>query len=884
MGQRPRHGSARTRRRRGACPRHTKLDFGAPAAKLGRMLKRVGMVWLAALMAATPGARAGESGLNVIVVVNQNSGNSIQLGNDYCQRRGVPPQNLFRMTGWTGGPISWQQSDFTNFLLNPLLAMISSRGLTNQAHIILLSMDIPYRVIGDGSLGDSQNSTTSALFYGFKTNTAPPSGLPDTCSLPTDSTNSYAYSELPFAQSPPQTAPTNAFLAMMLTDTNLAQAESTLENGLAGDSSFPPQTVFLEKTSDTARNVRFLLFDNAVQECRAREDDAVVRTNSDSTAFLESLGLDTGLTVFPLSAGAFVAGAVADNLTSFGGYILDSAGQTTLLAFLEAGAAASYGTIIEPCNYTYKFPDPMVYFYQNRGFCLAEAYYQSLANPYQGLMVGEPLSAPFARPGSATWNSPANGSVLSGLAGFNLTFSAASTNLPLAQVDLFVDGNFIETVTNVPPASGNVLSATIGGVTANYTVATGDSLASAAVGLASAITAQQAATGVQAVAVGDRIVLRATNVATPGGQIPLLAGATIGSAPALTSFAAAAQPAFLDSTAYGYHLVQASNNPNMGDWLQIAFIKTNGAQIAVAVTNTQSGANIISLLQSLQDDINATPALQSADGANASDLLQWGDNSYGFLINANSPGWQAAQIQTVFTGSADLGITPAGTNALVDNAPDVQPRAHVYLNSGAASLPVNFTIDTTRFADGFHVLTAVAYEGDSVRTQTRVQQTVQFSNTTLTAGLAAVAPAANGDLQFSVAASAANIALIQLFSTGGAVAAVTNQTAAVLAAPAALLGIGLHPFYAVVTDNNGLQYQTPALWEQVPALQLSVRGPPPLLSWPAIAGRQYNIFSSTDIGGAFQTIGTVMATNAQAQWPITTPSVGAVFFRVGVIP
>ena len=129
----------------------------------------VKMFFLAALMALAPRARAGDSGLNVIVVVNQNSSNSVQLGNDYCQQRGVPPQNLFRMTNWTGGAINWQQSDFENCLLNPLLAMVSSRGLTNQAEIVLLSMDIPYRVLN----GDSQNSTTSALFYGFKTNTAP---------------------------------------------------------------------------------------------------------------------------------------------------------------------------------------------------------------------------------------------------------------------------------------------------------------------------------------------------------------------------------------------------------------------------------------------------------------------------------------------------------------------------------------------------------------------------------------------------------------------------------------------------------------------------------------------------------------------------------------
>ncbi len=848
------------------------------------MVNRLCLLCLAALLAAAPRARAGGSGLNVIVVVNQNSSRSVQLGNDYCQRRGVPPQNLFRMTGWTGGAVSWQLSDFTNCLLNPLLAMISSRGLADQAEIVLLSMDIPYRVIGDGAQSDSQNGTTSALFYGFKTNTAPPPGLSATCSLPADSTNSYAYSELPFALAPPLTAPTNAFLAVMLTDTNLAQAQSTLAGGLAADGSFPPQTVFLEKTSDPARNVRFLLFDNAIQECRARSDTALTRTNSDSTAFTDTLGLDTGLAGFSLPANSFIPGSVADSLTSFGGFILESPGQTTALAFLEAGACASYGTVVEPCNYTQKFPDPMVYFYQNRGFCLAEAYYQSLANPYQGVMVGEPLSAPFARPGSAAWNSPADGAVLSGLAPFNLSFSAADTNLPLAQVDLFVDGNFVQTLTNLPPSPGNILSVTIGGVTASYTVANGDSLASAALGLASALAAQESTTGVQADAVGDRLVLRSTNVATPGSQIALRAGTTIGTATNLTSFATPAQPTFLDSTAYGYHLVQASNNPNVGDWLQMTFIKTNGAQVTVAVTNGVTGLTIQEFLQILVTQINATPSLQTADGANASDLLEWGDNSYGFLVNAASPGWPAAQIQTIFTGSTNLGTTPAGTNTLDDNSPDLQPRAHVYLSAGAATLPVNCLLDTSRFADGFHVLTAVAYEGTSVGTQTRVQRTVQFRNTSLSAAFAPLAPAANGDLPFAITASASNIVRIELFSTGGSVAVAVNQAAAGLAAPAATLGVGLHPFYAIVTDIGGHQYQTPTFWEQLPALQLSISGPPPALTWPAIAGRQYHILSATNLGGAFQPIGALLATNAQAQWPVAAPPAGAVFYRISVAP
>src|ERR1019366_5073859 len=98
-----------------------------------------------------------------------------------------------------------------------------------------------------------------------------------------------------------------------------------------------------------------------------------------------------------------------------------------------------------------------------------------------------------------------------------------------------------------------------------------------------------------------------------------------------------------------------------------------------------------------------------------------------------------------------------GTNALDDNVLDLQPGAHIYLSSGAASLPVPFSLDTTKFADGFHDLTAVAYEGPSVRTQTRAQETVQFRNTGLTATLNVLGADTNGDILFGLVANATNI-------------------------------------------------------------------------------------------------------------------------------
>jgi hypothetical protein len=99
----------------------------------------------------------------------------------------------------------------------------------------------------------------------------------------------------------------------------------------------------------------------------------LVRTNSDQTIGLKNLlGLETGLAQFAVSPGSFVPGAMADSLTSYGGLLFeDSGGQTTLLAFLRAGATGSFGTVVEPCNFTGKFPDPIGYFYQARDFTLA---------------------------------------------------------------------------------------------------------------------------------------------------------------------------------------------------------------------------------------------------------------------------------------------------------------------------------------------------------------------------------------------------------------------------------------------------------------------------------------------------------------------------------
>src|SRR5213593_1635707 len=110
-----------------------------------------GLGCLALLGVSAGQLRAGGSGFNVAVIVNQNSTNSVQLGNYYAERRQVPPQNLLRID-WPGGKVNWSVSDFSTYLYNPVVSMLAARQLTNQIDFIVLSMDIPYRVESGDSI------------------------------------------------------------------------------------------------------------------------------------------------------------------------------------------------------------------------------------------------------------------------------------------------------------------------------------------------------------------------------------------------------------------------------------------------------------------------------------------------------------------------------------------------------------------------------------------------------------------------------------------------------------------------------------------------------------------------------------------------------------
>lgn len=844
-------------------------------------------------------AEAGGSGLNVAIVVNQRSPNSVQLGNYYAELRQVPAENLLRIN-WAGGNTDWSKASFETTLLQPLTAMLDSRGLSNQVDSVLLSMDIPYRVVQSGAgTGNGCNSTTSVLFYGFQPDgEAPAAGLPVSCSLPDASTNRYAGSELPFRS----VSSGNAWLAFMLTASNPASAKAIVDRGVVSDGTFPTQNVFLTKSTDVLRNVRYLSFDDAILDSRVLGRANLVRTNIACTdgcwlTFAPMLGCLIGQRTFTIPPNSFAPGAMADSLTSYGGSLFTVNDQTTLLAPLNAGATASYGTVIEPCNWLEKFPSPRTYFYQARGFSIAESYYQSLTNPFQGLLVGEPLAAPFAIGASGDWVDLYEGDALAATVDLSLQFNAPDASRPVQQVDLFLDGRFLQTLTNLSPRQDNRLIVTIAGRAMQYIVPTNATLISVNSGLAGILnqSANTNATRVQALAHADRIELRSFELGRPGETITLAAASLRGGGESRATIATPARTDFLSTSARGRRSYAVTKAVQPDSYLQLVVVKTNGASVILSVTNSPGNTDTSTLVQSLLSAMHANTNLNQADGLLAEDFIPYQTPPGAeFNLLPRTAGWSEAQLTVTLTGSANLSIKPGGLQVLDENLADLMPRNHLYLATGATNLPLTFALDTTTLADGFHELSAVAYEGSHVRTQKRVTRKVRITNSPLAATFTTLMGGSNtlvtATLQFAVTANTNAISLIELFSTGGWLAGVTNAPSASFNVAGTNLHCGLHPFYALVTRNDGRQFRTETQWirlvgaDFVEAFQLSARGVPPALSWPALAGRTYEVLSTTNPAATFQVRASFTATNSLATWSEPSPGETAQFYRVRAVP
>lgn len=309
------------------------------------------------------------------LVINTADPYSVAVGEYYIERRGIPPEQVLRLELPVKPVLS--AAEFES------LAAQVREHMGPQVQGLALAWTQPWAV--------ECNAVTAALTLGFQ-----PDACKQTCSpnRPSGYFNSGAvrpYTQLGLR-------PT-----MMLATRSVESAKALIDRGVASDGQLgrrgaPPAKAVFVNTQDRARNVRSVLFPpEGVVAGRGIEVD--LRQAGEGGTLRRVILMQTGVArVDVLDNQQWLPGALADHLTSYGGQLLASHGQMSVLDWLESGATASFGTVSEPCNHLQKFPHPQVLLlHYLQGETALEAYWKSVAWPAQGLFIGEPLAAPFAR-------------------------------------------------------------------------------------------------------------------------------------------------------------------------------------------------------------------------------------------------------------------------------------------------------------------------------------------------------------------------------------------------------------------------------------------------------------------------------------------------------
>lgn len=324
---------------------------------------------LLAFMAAVPAVSAVPVSQQLAIIVNEDDPQSRRIAEYYQIKRGIPDENIIRVRL----PVDKNAIGRKKFeQVYQQVKQSTAPGIQFYA----LAWSQPFKV--------ACMSITSAFTFGFDEAYCA-KGCNSTRQSPYfNSATRQPYRDLGMR-------PT-----MMLAGSSPEQVRAMIDRGVAADASYPKGTAYLVSTSNKPRNVRSRFFPQVSEKLGRRiniqteETDALVQKD-------DVLFYFTGLAhVEGIDSNRFVDGAIADHLTSGGG-VLFGGRQMSILRWLDAGATASYGTVVEPCAFPQKFPHPAVVIDRyTRGETLIEAYWKSVAWPGQGVFVGEPLAAPYS--------------------------------------------------------------------------------------------------------------------------------------------------------------------------------------------------------------------------------------------------------------------------------------------------------------------------------------------------------------------------------------------------------------------------------------------------------------------------------------------------------
>lgn len=658
-------------------------------------------------MSGCVAAWAGGGPLQTAVVVNDADPESQALGQYYQERRGIPEAHLIHV--WTTTEDSISLSAYTTDVHQPVLDALETRGLADQIDTLVFTRGMPYKV----TQGTSINGITAVALYGFQSYPSSP-----VCTLPEGTDHAYFGAETAFS-AVDRAAAGIGFLSTMLTAGSLEAAMQVVDRGVAADGTRPDGTVYFLHTTDTARNVQWPQFEDAAATLRLLRgpDAAWIGDGNQITDQPAVIGQVVGLArpngpAAPdgLTSNTYLPGALADHVTSFGGVLYDSS-QMSILEWLEAGCVGSYGTVVEPCNYTNKFPRALLHAYYARGFSMGEAYTMSVRNPYMGIWVGDPLCAPYAIAPTVGIVGLDEGEAVGGVATLTVTGQAAAFGQVVRRLDFAVDGRFVATLTNAAPAVGETVTLSVAGTDRQYEVQAGDDVGDIARKLSAEVN-RMPPLPMEAQSHSDRVTLRQSDAGVSGAGLTYAISSSGG-----TLHPAAAGPALLESPYAAFQALSLSGTVETNDQVTLVVTRLDGVAATNRVTH-QEGDVAGDLVQRLQQAVNSDPVLQGADGIELKYLYtESGGTEAEVIAVARSTGWDTYNIQVDYEVDSASLTGPDYVGPLGSNRDTLVARGMVSIACGASNLSATAVLDTTTLADGPHILQAVAHGGSAVQVQ-----------------------------------------------------------------------------------------------------------------------------------------------------------------------
>ena len=222
---------------------------------------------------------------------------------------------------------------------------------------------------------------------------------------------------------------------------SVPEALDALRASFSANGSCPKGAFYFMRNENIRSTVRDWLFPSAAEKLRAMGLSAEVLDGIVPPNKPDVMGAAIGAADYDWkgSGSRILPGAICEDFTSAGGILMVGAGQTPLTSLIACGAAGSSGTVTEPIAIAEKFPSPFLHVHYARGCTLAEAFYQSVATPYQLLIVGDPLCAPWRVPPTVVVEGLAAGQTVNGV--FYLQPSVAPLSaVPVDQFEFYVDG------------------------------------------------------------------------------------------------------------------------------------------------------------------------------------------------------------------------------------------------------------------------------------------------------------------------------------------------------------------------------------------------------------------------------------------------------------